>query len=178
MVISRMAKVVCLGSAVAFLFGCSGERPETGYHDFNKVQVQFFAPTGAMVTVGDQVCGTIVPNRSHEISIYTKDSSRLERTPEETATFNLAPGRYEFKYTGLSQDWDGANIYGDVQIFRVNECALPGAKDMLRRTFISGGVTVSDDPIGSEGFHFPVSVPCRSADYVIAILDVWQQAIW
>lgn len=159
MVISRMAKVVCLGSAVAFLFGCSGERPETGYHDFNKVQVQFFAPTGAMVTVGDQVCGTIVPNRSHEISIYTKDSSRLERTPEETATFNLAPGRYEFKYTGLSQDWDGANIYGDVQIFRVNECALPGAQDMIRRTFIPVALPSPTTRLEAKDSIFPYQSP-------------------
>lgn len=159
MVISRVAKVVCLGSALGLFMGCSGERPETGYHDFNKVQVQFFAPSGATVTLGDQICGAIVPNRSHEISIYPKDSSRLERTPEETATFNLAPGRYEFKYTGLEQDWDGANIYGDVQVYAINECLHPGAKDLVRRTFIPVALPAPTTRLEAKDSIFPYQSP-------------------
>jgi hypothetical protein len=160
MVISRIAKVVCLGSAVAFFTGCSSDRPETGYQDFNKVQVQFFAPTGASVTMGDQICGAIIPNRTHEISAYDKDSSRLERCPEETATFNLAPGRYEFKYAGLKpEDWNGVNIYGDVQIYCVSDLVLPGSNDMIRRTFIPVALPAPTTTLSTRDSIFPYQSP-------------------
>jgi hypothetical protein len=116
--------------------GCSNYRPETGFHNFSKVQVQFTAPAGAMVTLGNRTCGKITPDRSHQINIYPKASSRLERNPEETATFNLCPGKYEFKYSGLEQCWEGVSVYGDLEIHQVNLFCLPGAEDLIRRVFI------------------------------------------
>lgn len=134
MVLKRSAVAACSMLAVASLAGCS-HNFETGYHDFNKVQVQFYAPTGATVTIGDQVCCAIVPNRSHQINAYADKCSRLEHNPEETATFNLAPGQYEFKYTG-GPGFDGASIYGNIEVFPVCDLMLPGARTFIRKTFI------------------------------------------
>jgi len=134
MVINRVSMVVCLSSVLSIFAGCS-HRFETGYSDFNRVQVQFYAPTGATVTVAQNNFGFLTPDRSHQINHYPTESSRLERRPEETSTFNLCPGDYEFKYTGAT-GLEGANIYGNLIVYSVNDCALPGSREMIRRVFI------------------------------------------
>ncbi len=134
MATSKTMTLACVGSALLMFFGC-GHRFETGYQDFNKVQVQFYQPTGATVTVGQTNFGVISPDRSHQINMYENHTYRLERQPEETATFNLCPGNYEFKYTA-AKGWQGASVYGEIQIHRVCPLVLPGAKEMLKRVFI------------------------------------------
>jgi hypothetical protein len=161
MAIFRAAKVVSVGSALLIVIGC-GHRFETGYQDFNKVQVQFYQPTGATVTLGQCNFGTIAPNRSHQVNIYESQAYRLEHQPEETATFNLCPGSYEFKYTG-AQGWEGASIYGEIQIHAVCCLTAPGAKAMLKRVFIpialpSPGTTKA---VSSADDLFPYTSPAH-----------------
>jgi plastocyanin len=161
MALSRIAKVMCLASAMVIVVGCSTHRFETGYHDFNKVQLQFYAPEGATVAVGDQVCCLIVPDRSHQINMYSDRCSRLEHNPEETATFNLAPGHYEFKYTG-GPGFDGANIYGNIEIYNVCDLMLPGASTLVRKTFIPIALPNPCNPclLAADG-SFPYASPGR-----------------
>jgi len=130
----RLLSVAGMGLVFAGLTGC-GHPKETGYHDFNKVQLQFFAPTGATVTMGSSCLGAIAADRSHEINMYENHAYRLERSPEETATFNLAPGEYEFKYTGVP-GWEGATIYGNIEIPVVCGLLNPGTKTLIRKSFI------------------------------------------
>ncbi len=161
MAISRTAKLACIGSALFILIGC-GHRFETGFQDFNKVQVQFYQPTGATVTLGQTNFGIISPNRAHQVNMYESHAYRLERKPEETATFNLCPGSYEFKYTG-AKGWEGAGVYGEIQVYQVCPLALPGAKEMLKRVFIpialpSPGTTQA---VSADDDLFPYTSPAH-----------------
>ncbi len=167
MAFSRTTKLACLGTVLTFFVGCSQHNFETGYHDFNKVQLQFYAPTGSTVTMGKYVCGDIKADRSHQINIYGDPSTRLEHEPEETATFNLAPGEYEFKYTGIP-GWEGAAVYGNIHVYDVCGLFNPGTKMMLRKCFIPvalpspatpGMVTPKDDifPYASPSHRLRIS---------------------
>jgi len=167
MAFTRTTKLAYLGSILIFIAGCSQHNSETGYHDFNKVQLQFYAPTGALVTMGKSCLGDIKADRSHQINIYGDPSTRLEHEPEETATFNLAPGEYEFKYTGAA-GWPGASVYGNIHVYPVCELFQPGVKTMLRKTFIPialpspatpGMVTPKDDifPYASSSHRLRIS---------------------
>jgi len=116
------------------LMGCQSHRFEKGYHDWDKLQVQFYAPPGAMITVGDRACGKIKPDRSHQVGSGGDGTHKLELAPEETSTFNLGPGSYEFKYA--SAGWPGVSVYGELEVPRVCGLFMPGVKDMLKRCFI------------------------------------------
>jgi len=130
-----LSLLLVAGAAVMVVGGCSGHRFETGYHDWDKVQVQFYAPTGATVTLGQEACGRIEPDRSHQISAYGAGEHRLELEPEEFSVFNLSPGEYEFKYTAAG-GWPGVSVYGSLEIFKVDTSKLPEARKFLRRCFI------------------------------------------
>ncbi len=138
--IRKSLELVCLTViGVLTVTGCSNyiisHRLETGFHDWSKVQVQFYAPEGAQVTLGQVNWGTITPDRVHQISSYGDNKTRFERTPEQTATFNLAPGNYEFKYTA-AEGWPNVSIYGELNIYSLSRNAPIGAKKMLKRCFI------------------------------------------
>ncbi len=129
---SHLAGIAVIG--ILILAGCS-HHFETGFHDWSKVQVQFYAPEGAQVTLGQINWGAITPDRTHQISSYGDGKTRLERTPEQTATFNLAPGSYEFKYNA-AEGWPNISIYGELNVYSLSGKASVGAKKMLKRCFI------------------------------------------
>lgn len=115
--------VACV--ALALAGGCSHPL-ETGYADQGKMQLQFYAPPGAMVTVKGG------PTRTHQVNEYPPGGDRLERTPEEFAVFNLAPGKYEFKYTA-AEGLDDVAVYGELE---VRSPCRSYAKNFMRRAFI------------------------------------------
>lgn len=116
-----------VGAVVAGLAGCSSQPQwrETGYSDQGKTQIQFYAPPGANVTV-------VNPVRSHQVAAYGPFGNRLEQTPEEYSVFNLAPGRYEFKYTAAEGVPD-VSIYGELDVKHVNN---EYAQVFQRRAFV------------------------------------------
>ncbi len=90
--------------------GCSQHPLETGWASPQKVQLQFYAPPGATVTVRDGL-----NTRSHEVAVYGSDH-RLENSPEEFAVFNLATGKtYPFKYS-TAEGFPGVSIYGELDV--------------------------------------------------------------
>jgi len=106
--------------------GCSRHPLETGFADQSKTQIQFFTPPG--VTVAVRAC----PTRSHQIPMYGAFENRLEQSPQQFCVFNLAPGRYEFKYTG-AEGLPGASIYGELIVKR--PCSREG-RIYQRRSFV------------------------------------------
>lgn len=99
--------------SAAVLTGCSQHVLESGWSDQNRVQVQFYAPPGATVSIKDPCAG----DRKHQVAVYGADH-RFEHSPEEFAVFNLHPNQsYEFKYTA-AQGFDGVSIYGELDIHR------------------------------------------------------------
>lgn len=156
--------VICL--LVLFMVGCNVHSPiahpvESGYSDFGKIQLQFYAPEGAQVIIGQVgLLGDITPRITHQVGSYGEGKHRLELTPEQTATFNLAPGRYEFKYVA-AEGWPGASIYGELEVYGLSLCAPKGAYDMLKRCFIpialpSPGILNRSDP---KDVIFPYASP-------------------
>lgn len=116
-------------SACAFLVataGCASYPVETGFADPGKIQLQFFAPPGASVTVAGS------PTRTHEVSDYGQAGHRLEHSPEEFAVFNLSPGRYEFKYVA-AEGLSDVSVYGELEVQSPCNCS---AKEFIRRSFI------------------------------------------
>lgn len=93
---------------------CCGNGANNGYADPGRTQLQFYAPPGAMVEV--QKFG---PGSSRMIMPAGAFDDRLERMPEEACVFNLAPGRYEFKYNAVD-GVPGANIYGELVVRHAN----------------------------------------------------------
>ncbi|MFA5864598.1 MAG: hypothetical protein WC975_07900 [Phycisphaerae bacterium] len=175
MVINRVGKLACLAAVVMILTGC-GHPSETGYHDFNKVQLQFYAPQGATVMLGQECLGGIAADRSHQINNYGSPAYRLEHQPEETATFNLAPGQYEFKYTG-APGWEGASVYGNIDVYNVCPLLSPGAKMMIRKGFIpialpspgtSKNVTASDDTFPYTSPSHRLRISYQDVDRIMA----------
>jgi len=134
MICKTMVKLSIAAALVAVIVGCKTHPWETDYHKLQKVQVQFYAPPGATVTLGSQSMGKITADRAHQIGTYGSGEHKLEHEPEQTATFNLSPGDYEFKYTAAG--WKGVSVYGELEICRVSLFAIPAAKDMLKRCFI------------------------------------------
>jgi hypothetical protein len=141
--------------------GCTGQRQETGYHDFGQVQVQFTAPAGSTVAVGNEICNLIIQDRYHQVSEYPLDSSKLERTPEETATFNLAPGCYEFKYSGLTGSWSDVTIYGNLEVHGLTCFAPADARALLRKTFIPVQLPAPDARINPQDSIYPYQSPAH-----------------
>jgi hypothetical protein len=124
--VRRVAGIMTLSLAVGVAAGCASHPIETGYADQGKMQIQFFSPPGAQVTiVGD-------PTRMHQINEYPADGERLERTPEEYSVFNLAPGKYEFKYTA-ADGLDDVSVYGEFEIHRP---CRSYARNFMRRSFV------------------------------------------
>ncbi len=89
-------------------------------------QIQFHAPPGAVVTVAG------APSRARQVAEYGPFENRLEQNPEEFAVFNLAPGRYEFKYAGV-EGLPGTSIYGELDVHSANSHE---ARVFQRRAFV------------------------------------------
>lgn len=107
--------------------GCSQQLGgESGYSDQGKMQLQFYSPPGATVTVKGG------STRSHQIAEYGAYENRLEQTPEEFCVFNLSPGRYEFKYVS-APGLPGVSVYGELNIHRPHTDI---AKVFQRRAFV------------------------------------------
>jgi hypothetical protein len=87
---------------------CNYRWKERGFANQCKTQILFRAPPGASVTVVD-------PVRTHQIAADPAFGSRLEHTPDEESIFNLAPGRYDFKYTGI-EGMPGVSVYGELEV--------------------------------------------------------------
>lgn len=120
------ATVVLTGVALAGTLGC-GQPRETGYADQCKTQIQFFSPPGAQVTV--RACPAW---RTHEVGTYGPFENRLELSPEEYSVFNLAPGRYEFKYIA-AEGLPNVSIYGELDVKHANSQI---AQVFQRRAFV------------------------------------------
>jgi len=118
--------MLLLAMPVVLAAGCGQHALETGFADPGKTQLQFYAPPGATVTV--KTC----PPRSHQIAPESIFGHRLENTPEERCVFNLAPGRYEFKYT-TAEGLPGVSIYGELIVYHAN---FHEARVFQRRSFI------------------------------------------
>ncbi len=130
-----LAMIAALVAVPVMLAGCQSQHfGEAGNHDWNKIQVQFFSPPGAEVTVGKGCSNNMQADRSYKISSYDQSRNKLEREPEKTSTFNLSSGKYEFKYT--PRGWKGANVYGEISVQL--GCALrnPAVRTLLKRCFI------------------------------------------
>ncbi len=120
------ATAVLISVALSGTTGC-GRPHETGYADQSKTQLQFFSPPGATVTV--RACPAA---RSHEIGTYEPFNNRLELSPEEYAVFNLAPGKYEFKYVS-AEGLPSVSVYGELEI----KCPTSKTAQMFqRRAFV------------------------------------------
>lgn len=122
--ICRTAFVVLAGLALLAGAGCCGQ-PATsccqtvknGWGDPCRTQLLFYAPPGAMVEI--RAAG---PGSSRMIQSPGAFGDRLERSPEEACMYNLAPGRYEFKYT-TAEGVPGASIYGELVVRHANSRA-------------------------------------------------------
>jgi len=119
---------VCVAAATGVLAGCAPRdySMETGYADQSRLQVQFFAPPGATVTVAGSY------TRAHQIAGEGEFEHRLERSPEEFCVFNLSPGRYEFKYT-TAEGLPGLSVYGELCVEHANSHE---ARVFMRRAFV------------------------------------------
>lgn len=111
--------------AMVGVAGC-GHPLETGFSDHGQTQLLFYAPPGATVTV--KTC----PPRSHQIAPESVFGHRLENAPEECCVFNLAPGRYEFKYTS-AEGLPGVSTYGELIVRHANSHE---ARVFQRRSFV------------------------------------------
>ncbi len=135
------------GLAVMASTGCSNHR-ETGYSDQCKTQVQFYSPPGATVIV--RAC----PTRSHQIAVPNPFEHRLELAPDEDAIFNLAPGRYEFKYVS-AEGLPGVSVYGELEVQHANSKI---ARMFRRRAFVPIALPSAYyqriTPMGDEVFPF------------------------
>lgn len=157
--IGGWGRLLCLLAVAALVgsAGCGQHRFERGYHDWNKVQVQFYAPAGAVVTVADRISGDIQADRGHQVSTYGANGHRLEHEPEEFAVFNLAPGEYEFKYNSAG-GWPAVSVYGRLDVYGAGFFDMPGAKKFLRRSFIPialpSPATADIQPAGDDLFPY------------------------
>ncbi|MCP4592704.1 MAG: hypothetical protein GY842_18370 [bacterium] len=105
------ASVACLVLAMV-ASGCSRHATSRDWSNPCKLQVQFYSPPGANVTVKSCFDSQWKP--------ITEDESldhRLELCPEEYAMFNLCPGHYQFRYT-TAPGFPGVSIYGELEVHR------------------------------------------------------------
>lgn len=102
----------CCGSDKTTWDTCGYRWREKGFANSCKTQVLFRAPPGASVTV-------VNPVRTHQIAPEPALGARLEHTPDEESIFNLAPGRYQFKYTAI-EGLPGVSVYGELEIKHAN----------------------------------------------------------
>ncbi len=131
----------------ALTTGC-GQPLEGGYANQGKLQLQFFSPAGASVTV--KACTT----RTHLVGTYPPDGERLERTPEQYCVFNLCPGTYEFKYVA-AEGLEGVSVYGELEVH--SPCHSYARKHM-RRAFVPISLPSSAfkkaNPAGNEIYPY------------------------
>jgi hypothetical protein len=104
--------------------GCKSA--ENGFDNPGRLQVQFYSPPGAAVTIKD-----LAPMK-RQIAPASPFGDRLESAPEECCVYNLGPGRYEFKYTS-ADGLPGVSIYGELKVEHANRHE---ARVMQRRAFI------------------------------------------
>ena len=119
------AALLAMAATVA-VAGCSQKAMETGFSNQGWTQLQFYSPPGATVEVQTG------PPRRHQISPESPFGNRLEQSPEECCVFNLAPGRYEFKYTS-ADGLPGVSLYGELVIYHANRHE---ARVFQRRSFV------------------------------------------
>lgn len=133
-------------------FGSWGCASRTG--GGTNVQVQFYAPQGARLVVretgGPHVRG---------ISSRGPLSDRLERTVPELAVYDLAPGNYEFAYSGAMGSPD-AVIYGEMEVRSGNS---PAAARYCRHAFVP--ITLPSEQIQEEA-HLN---PGRDLSYTVGL---------
>ncbi len=121
---------LCIVAATAMVTGCGDKNAhpvELGYGNRGWTQIQFYAPPGAAVTV--RACDAA---RTHQVAEYGPFDNRLEQSPEQFSVFNLAPGRYEFKYTS-APGLPGVSVYGELVIRNANSHE---ARVFQRRSFV------------------------------------------
>jgi hypothetical protein len=123
---AALAGILGISASLFILAGCSQNSLEPGYASQCRTQLQFLSPPGATVAVRGG------PTRSHEIPVYGAYDNRLEQSPEQFSVFNLAPGRYEFKYTA-AEGLPGASIYGELDVEHANSHM---ARVFQRRSFV------------------------------------------
>jgi hypothetical protein len=123
---------VVAGVLVVLLTGCAewGDRWDRGWaggwSDQSKVQVQFYAPPGAEVTLR-RFAG------SQQSIVDGEQAHRLERDPDDCASFNLSPGAtYDFKYTSAEGIAD-ASVYGELDVQPVKSAE---ARRFVAHTFV------------------------------------------
>lgn len=97
-----------LAAAMLTSVGCANGGRE-GFDDTMRTQLQFYSPPGAAVAVRAD------PPHSMQIAPETPFGDRLERWPEESSTFNLPPGCYQFKYTS-ADGLPGMSVYGELVV--------------------------------------------------------------
>jgi hypothetical protein len=127
--------------------GCS--RWGSSWSDHNKVQVQFYAPPGASVSLRRYAEG-----RSMEVGRYGND--RLEHMPEDYAVFNLHPERtFDFKYSS-AEGLSGVSIYGELDARRVSS---PEAAKFVSHAFVPIALPSQYYDQAQEAGYFPVRGP-------------------
>ena len=140
--------VTCCASALLLptllLAGCANLPFEPAHSSRGKVQVQFYAPPGAMVTVDG-----FTKYGPQQIDTY-EDGHRLELTPEEFAVFNLTPRGwpYRFKYT-MAEGLPGATVYGELDVHN------PGSREaraLMAHTFVP--IAMASPYYGGSDQHF------------------------
>jgi hypothetical protein len=124
---STCGKALVVLGVLAMMVSTGCQSAGSGFSDTCHTQVQFYSPPGATVEV--KMFG---PNSGRQIMPEGPFGDRLERSPEESCVFNLAPGRYEFKYTA-ADGLPGANIYGELEVQYAN---THEAQIFQRRSFV------------------------------------------
>ncbi|MCB9849923.1 MAG: hypothetical protein H6817_04385 [Phycisphaerales bacterium] len=140
------ALALMVGTALPFTSGCSDW--SGGWRDHKKVQVQFYAPPGASVSIRKWM-----KTPTEEVGQY--DGHRLEHTPEDFAVFNLGSDKtYEFKYSSAT-GFPGVSIYGELDVRKVES---PEAAKFVGHSFVPISLP-SEYYNGTEADYHPVSGP-------------------
>jgi hypothetical protein len=126
---SICSKAVFALALAAMLASVGCQTPSGGFADPGRTQLQFIAPPGASVEVK-----SMGANSARQILPTGAFGDRLERTPEEACVFNLAPGHYEFKFTGV-EGVPGVSVYGELVVFSQGCCSHTAAT-FVRRSFV------------------------------------------
>ena len=108
--------------------GCCHHGSHDGWDSSHKIQVQFYSPPGAEVTVKRCLCKRHVET----VTTFEGLDHRLEVIPEEYAIFNLCSGTYKFQYT-TAKGFPGVYIYGELDVR--NPCDSEVRK-FVRQSFI------------------------------------------
>jgi len=126
--------------------GCSGWGNPWSDHD--RVQVQFYAPPGASVTV-KKFMGT------QGSDIAQVEPHRLEKSPEMCCVFNLKPSKtYEFKYVA-AEGLPDVSVYGEIDVLKVKS---PEAQKFVAHAFVPIPLPSDYHDAGLVS-HYPVRGP-------------------